>query len=80
MQYLLEQTMSGVPTRALANLVQLYAERIEDRKQRLREDLEFYSAKLEELDVIDPQDCTGLRRIYVSHIERTTALLRAAAA
>jgi len=80
MQYLVEQTMSGVPARALANLVQLYAERIEDRRQQLREDLDFYSAKLEELDVLDPQDCTGLRRIYLSHIERTSALLGAVAA
>ncbi|MGD9601633.1 MAG: hypothetical protein AB7O21_19650 [Gammaproteobacteria bacterium] len=72
--------LPATPTHSLANLVQLYAERIEDRKQRLREDLAFYRAKLEELDVFDPQDCTGLRRIYVGHIERTEALLRGVAA
>lgn len=80
MQYIPEQTMSGVPSHALANLIQLYTERIEDRKQRLREDLDFYRAKLDELDILDPQDCTGLRRIYLSHLERTEALLLAFAA
>lgn len=70
----------GVPTRALASLVYLYSQRIEDRKQRLREDLNFYRGKLDELDLVDPQDCTGLRRIYRSHLERTAALLRDVAA
>lgn len=66
----------GIPTHALANLVYLYSQRIEDRKQRLREDLNYYRGKLDELDLVDPQDCTGLRRIYRSHLERTAALLR----
>lgn len=70
----------GVPTHALANLVSLYSQRIEDRKQRLREDLHFYRGKLDELDLVDPQDCTGLRRIYRCHLERTAALLRDVAA
>lgn len=69
-----------VQTTSLANLVQIFSQRIEDRKQRLRDDLSFYSTKLDELDLVDPQDCTGLRRIYQSHLERTSALLRAVAA
>ena len=73
-------TLSAAPTATLSNLVQLYSQRIEDRKQRLRDDRAYFSAKLDELDVIDPQDCTGLRRIYLNHLERTTALLRAVAA
>lgn len=72
--------ISPIPTAVLSNLVQLYSQRIEDRKQRLRADLEYFSAKLDELDLIDPQDCTGLRRIYVSHLERSAALLEAVAA
>ena len=73
-------TMSAAPAATLSNLVQLYSQRIEDRKQRLRNDLAYFSAKLEELGVVDPQDGTGLRRIYLSHLERTTALLHAVAA
>ena len=69
-----------VPTTSLANLVQIFSQRIEDRKQRLRDDLSFYSGKLDELDLVDPQDCTGLRRIYRNHLERTAALLKAVAA
>lgn len=79
MQHPLDSVESGFPTLALTNLVNLYSQRIEDRKQRLREDLGFYRSKLDELDLIDPQDCTGLRRIYLSHLERTSALLCAAA-
>ncbi len=78
MQYA-TQTLNTVPTKALANLIQLYSQRIEDRKQRLRDDLSYYRAKLEELDLVDPQDCTGLRRIYLGHLERVSALLQTAA-
>ena len=80
MQYSLENVDSGVPALTLTNLVQLYSQRIEDRKQRLRDDLMFYRSKLDELDLVDPQDCTGLRRIYLSHLERASSLLRAVAA
>ena len=80
MQYSLDNLASEVPALTLINLVQLYSQRIEDRKQRLRDDLAFYRSKLDELDVIDPQDCTGLRRIYVSHLERASSLLQAVAA
>lgn len=79
MQYTNENIEPGLPLLALANLVQLYAQRIEDRMQRLREDLSFYRCKLDELDLVDPQDCTGLRRIYLSHLERTSSLLHAGA-
>ncbi|MSR13330.1 MAG: hypothetical protein EXR86_01965 [Gammaproteobacteria bacterium] len=61
---------------SLTNLVQIYSDRLEDRKQRLRDDQAFYRAKLEELEVFDPQDCTGLRRIYANPLERTSDLLR----
>ncbi len=61
---------------SLTNLVQIYAQRIEDRKRSLSGDVAFYQAKLDELDLLDPQDCTGLRRIYTSHLDRTSALLR----
>ncbi len=80
MQYSIENTPSEVPALTLTNLVRLYSQRIEDRKQRLRDDLAFYRGKLDELDVVDPQDCTGLRRIYVSHLERASSLLRVVAA
>jgi hypothetical protein len=68
------------PAVALTKLVNIYSQRIEERKQRLRDDFAFYSAKLDELDLVDPQDCTGLRRIYSSHLDRTSALLHATAA
>ncbi|MGH8595497.1 MAG: hypothetical protein ACREXT_02425 [Gammaproteobacteria bacterium] len=76
----MQTQINEVPTVSLANLVHIYAQRIEDRRQRLRDDLAYYSAKLDELDLVDPQDCTGLRRIYSSHLDRTSALLRAVAA
>jgi hypothetical protein len=61
---------------SLTNLVQIYAARLADRKQRLAADMAFYRSKLEELELLDPQDCTGLRRIYANHLERTSDLLR----
>jgi len=72
-------TSPTLPSAALSNLVQLYSQRIEVRKQRLRDDVSYFRAKLDELDLVDPQDCTGLRRIYLNHLERTSALLQAAA-
>ena len=80
MQYTNENIQPGAPTMALANLVKLYSQRIEDRMQRLRDDLSFYRCKLDELDLVDPQDCTGLRRIYLNHLERTSSLLHTVAA
>jgi hypothetical protein len=80
MQHIIENSEPGVPTLALANLVNLYSQRIADRKQRLCDDLSFYRTKLAELDALDPQDCTGLHRIYLNHLERTSALLSSVAA
>jgi hypothetical protein len=79
MQQIQSVVDAGVPGHALTNLVGLHGQRIEDRRQQLREDLDFYRGKLDELDLMDPQDCTGLRRIYRSHLERTAALLHATA-
>lgn len=63
------------PMVALANLVRIYEQQIDDRKVQLQHDLAYYQAKLGELDKIDPLDFTGLKRIYSSHVERTRGLL-----
>jgi hypothetical protein len=71
----MQTNQCGVEPLAWSNLVDLYVQRIEERQRRLREDLAYYRARLDELDLTDPQDCTGLRRIYAGHLERISALL-----
>ncbi len=63
------------PVAALANLVRIYAQQIDDRRAQLEHDLAYYHSKLAELAQIDPLDFTGLKRIYTSHAERTRGLL-----
>lgn len=66
------------PVAALANLVRIYAQQIDDRRAQLEHDLAYYESKLAELAQIDPLDFTGLRRIYCNHADRTRNLLAAA--
>ena len=52
----------------LVNMVNYYTEEIEDRRRQLGEDLDYFEAKLRDLEQLDPLDFTGLAKIYRGHV------------
>lgn len=65
----------ATPSSPLSRVVDLYAQRIDEHRLQLEQDLRFYQGKLGELAKIDPLDFTGLKRIYSNHCRRTRELL-----
>lgn len=59
----------------LENLLDEYAGEIETQRAQLIDDLEYFQAKLRELETLDPLDFTGLGKVYREHEQRISALL-----
>ncbi len=59
----------------LENLLDQYAGEIEAQRAQLIDDLEYFQAKLRELEALDPLDFTGLGKVYREHEQRISALL-----
>ena len=59
----------------LENLLDEYAGEIEAQRAQLIDDLEYFQAKLRELEMLDPLDFTGLGKVYREHEQRIGTLL-----
>jgi hypothetical protein len=62
-------------TAPLADMVAFYAEEIDERRRQLSDDLEYFKAKLTDLDQLDPLDFTGLGKMYRDHASHIRTLL-----
>lgn len=59
----------------LENLLDEYAGEIETQRSQLIDDLQYFQAKLGELEMLDPLDFTGLGKVYREHAQRINELL-----
>ena len=59
----------------LENLLDEYAGEIETQRAQLIDDLQYFQAKLRELEMLDPLDFTGLGKVYREHEQRIGNLL-----
>lgn len=59
----------------LENLLDEYAGEIETQRAQLIDDLEYFQAKLRELETLDPLDFTGLAKVYREHEQRIGEIL-----
>ncbi len=59
----------------LENLLDEYAGEIETQRAQLIDDLEYFQAKLRELETLDPLDFTGLGKVYREHEQRIGEIL-----
>ena len=59
----------------LENLLDEYADEIEVQRAQLMDDLNYFQAKLRELETLDPMDFTGLTKTYRDHEKRISEIL-----
>ena len=60
----------------MQRLVDGYAAELAARRRQLEDDFAIYSAKLRDLDQLDPLDFTGLGKLYRAHVAHIEALLQ----
>lgn len=59
----------------LIDRVARYAAEIDDRRRQLTQELAHFETKLRDLTQLDPQDFTGLGKVYGEHAEHIRRLL-----
>ena len=57
------------------NMVAHYGRELDKRKSQLTDDLDYFEAKLRDLEELDPLDFTGLGNVYREHAEQIRSLL-----
>ena len=57
--------------------VDYYKELLNERWRQLKADKEYYERKLQDSVEIDPEDSSGLRRIFQAHINHIAGLMDA---
>ena len=72
LQLVTDNTQTIAP---LADMVAHYAYEIDQRRQRLGDDLAYFESKLQDLGQLDPLDFTGLAKIYCVHASHIRGLL-----
>ncbi len=59
----------------LIDRVARYAAEIDDRRRQLTQELAHFETKLRDLSQLDPQDFTGLGKVYGEHANHIRRLL-----
>lgn len=60
----------------LIDMVARYTAEIDERRQQLSEELAYFETKLRDLAQLDPQDFTGLGKVYGEHARHIQRLLQ----
>lgn len=60
----------------LIDMVARYTAEIDERRRQLSEELVYFETKLRDLAQLDPQDFTGLGKVYAEHAGHIRGLLQ----
>lgn len=60
----------------LIDMVARYTAEIDERRRQLSEELVYFETKLRDLAQLDPQDFTGLGKVYGEHSRHIRRLLQ----
>lgn len=71
------QRVTAPRTVALTRLVETYDGELEARRTDLARNRDVYRARLATLADLDPNDCSGLSRLYREHVRQIECLLLA---